>query len=127
MRRWPAPESALDQPAHRRYHLRARPLFQADDAVVFGGEVAEIVHTAARHAPDTQPQTPDRLPAYLAAGDHGKRPREALEQPIVFFGVDLTKDEVNLVIPPGERLQRGCEVPQHAGVTHREQNPHADL
>ena len=38
----------------------------------------------------------------------------------------MTEDEVNLVIPLGQCLERRCEVPQRSGMTHREQNSHAD-
>jgi len=32
---------------------------------------------------------------------------------------------MDLMIPPGERLEGRCEIPQHSRVAHREQNPHA--
>ncbi|MND02986.1 hypothetical protein D3C83_225910 [compost metagenome] len=51
--------------------------------------------------------------------------RELLEQPVVTLGIELAEYEVDPVTALGERVQSGCEIPQDARMTHREQNPHA--
>jgi hypothetical protein len=36
----------------------------------------------------------------------------------------MAEDEVDLVIPCGQGLERRREVPQHSGVPHRKQDSH---
>ena len=54
-------------------------------------------------------------------------PRKETASRMVAFLVLLPEDEMHAVIPFRQRLERRGEVAQRSGVTHQEQNSHAEL
>ena len=119
-----AEDRPLHDPSQQRRRLAARPLREAVDTLVLGRQVAHVIDGVARRAGETEPEAPRCLCRDLAGSDVGEILGELRQEPLVALFVLVAENEVDAVIPLGQRLERRCEIPQRPGMAHGEQDSH---